>query len=393
MNSAVGDLPLGWPTAPRILVDTSQTLAAQKIIEQRENQTGAEPENDEQDEDIHCLACGKEMAEGEVKCRSCGWTYQGLKDPAERESENAGLSQKGPAAPQKAPDALSIPLSPKLNRRAIWGEVLAVLAIGVFPHLISSFAYLGGDSQLALRFWVESVVRCLHSACIAFAVLYLIHRSGEGWTTFGIERPLLRDIPLGLMIYLASYLVYWFASSMFTSVRESGNSSPPKTAIDHFLMLAQYSASAFAEELVTRAYLITRLEQLFCSGSKAVALSAGLFASYHGSSMTIPRFFQADVLFCRGLPSVAFATREGFPSISSPNTMQTAICLEPIANRLKMVIYRSPSPAGIAASPPSSDAHRTTPGPAPESPDHNSAACPGHSRGNFLGGRPIRMQQ
>src|SRR5207302_51457 len=55
----------------------------------------------------------------------------------------------------------------------------------------------------------------------------------------------------------------------------------PQTAIDYLWMAAKYAANGFAEELVTRAYLITRLERLLKSRLLAVALSALLFASYH----------------------------------------------------------------------------------------------------------------
>ena len=43
----------------------------------------------------------------------------------------------------------------------------------------------------------------------------------------------------------------------------------------------KYLIATFAEELVCRAYLITRLEVLLRSRLWAVLLSAGAFASYH----------------------------------------------------------------------------------------------------------------
>jgi membrane protease YdiL (CAAX protease family) len=46
-------------------------------------------------------------------------------------------------------------------------------------------------------------------------------------------------------------------------------------------MLLKESANGFTEELVTRAYLITRLEVLLRSRMAAVFLSATAFASYH----------------------------------------------------------------------------------------------------------------
>src|SRR5262249_56919425 len=55
----------------------------------------------------------------------------------------------------------------------------------------------------------------------------------------------------------------------------------PATAIDYLLMVPKHAANGFAEELVMRAYLITRLARLLRSDLQSVFLSAFLFASYH----------------------------------------------------------------------------------------------------------------
>jgi membrane protease YdiL (CAAX protease family) len=68
---------------------------------------------------------------------------------------------------------------------------------------------------------------------------------------------------------------------LVTSQWTMSDSSHPQRATDYVLMVLGFSASAFMEELVTRAYLITRLEQLLHSRSIAVVLSAALFALYH----------------------------------------------------------------------------------------------------------------
>ena len=55
----------------------------------------------------------------------------------------------------------------------------------------------------------------------------------------------------------------------------------PRSVTDYFWMTGKHVANGFAEELVMRAYLITRLERLLGSGSLAVLVSSLLFASYH----------------------------------------------------------------------------------------------------------------
>ena len=75
LQGAVGELPIGWVTAPRILVEESQIAAARQIIEALEIQGRAGSNENERKEATRCLACGKVMAEGETSCQSCGWSY------------------------------------------------------------------------------------------------------------------------------------------------------------------------------------------------------------------------------------------------------------------------------------------------------------------------------
>ena len=72
LQSAVGELPLGWGTLPRILVDSSQLNTAREIVERSDARTVAEPPEDEV---TRCLACGREMSDTETICGSCGWTF------------------------------------------------------------------------------------------------------------------------------------------------------------------------------------------------------------------------------------------------------------------------------------------------------------------------------
>jgi hypothetical protein len=87
LQGGVGDLPPGWPTAPRVLVEESQLPAAQRLIDQLEAERKPKADDEDQDEDqddeyaqTRCLACGAIMEEGETKCPSCGWSYQGKED-------------------------------------------------------------------------------------------------------------------------------------------------------------------------------------------------------------------------------------------------------------------------------------------------------------------------
>jgi len=72
LQGAIGDLPVGWATAPRILVERSQEPEARALLEEKLSHLSA-PEDSESA--MRCLACGAEMGE-RASCPECGWSYQ-----------------------------------------------------------------------------------------------------------------------------------------------------------------------------------------------------------------------------------------------------------------------------------------------------------------------------
>ena len=78
LQGDVGEIPLGWDTLPRILVNALQLNAAREIAERFDARAVAHPsadETEETDNGTRCLACGREMDETETTCASCGWTF------------------------------------------------------------------------------------------------------------------------------------------------------------------------------------------------------------------------------------------------------------------------------------------------------------------------------
>lgn len=180
---------------------------------------------------------------------------------------------------------MSIDAEPPLlepSPRALWWEVIAVLAIGVFPHLSSAIVWAFNTPQ-RLPYWFDSLDLTIRCICTSVAVLYLIHRSEEPLANFGLTRPRVKDVPLGLLLFLGSMLV-WGLRSLFlpaSNVRPEWFFPEPRELMDYGLMVVKYAANGFTEELVTRAYLITRLEFLLKSRTKAVVVTSAAFASYH----------------------------------------------------------------------------------------------------------------
>jgi membrane protease YdiL (CAAX protease family) len=261
---------------PRVLVGSTDAAAAGMILDRfLKRKDDATPRDDTI---VRCLACRKPMGQADV-CPACGWSYRCESDtPSDTSPEQTGPAEE--EAP--APDSDNLLCPPVLPRRTVWAEVAAVLAVSVVPYC------LGAVSMLAYAlppepYWLHAVHLIGLNCCTIFVTLYLIYRSGEPWSRFGLTRPRLSDVLIGVGLLLVAEALWVFC---FRRIRtDSGPTDDPfpraLLAGDYILMVVMFATGGFAEELVSRAYLITRFEQLLRSRGRAVLLSAILFAAYH----------------------------------------------------------------------------------------------------------------
>jgi membrane protease YdiL (CAAX protease family) len=179
-------------------------------------------------------------------------------------------------------ESAAAPISTHMTARALWWEVTAVLAIGVLPLTCSAYVWTV-QAPVKLHYWLDSLELTFSSICMSTAVLYLIYRSNEPWVRFGITRPRFMDFLLAFVLLFGSVCIWAVVDRLGLSSADQSETffAPPKKAEDYVLMVIKYAASGFTEELVTRAYLITRLKYLLKSSVKAVIFSAAMFASYH----------------------------------------------------------------------------------------------------------------
>ena len=116
LQGAIGDLPLGWPTTPRLLVAQDQVAQAREIIRREEERERTQPDEGRPEEPSRCLACGAAMSATETKCPSCGWTFQ-----AEAQTMPSGFA---PVADQNREQAAE-------SRTSSWLRRLAFLVLFV----------------------------------------------------------------------------------------------------------------------------------------------------------------------------------------------------------------------------------------------------------------------
>jgi rubrerythrin len=77
LEAALGELPIGWSVAPRIMVESRHIAKARELIANWESATAsAAPRSRESDDLDACLACGTRMTPADAKCPACGWSYK-----------------------------------------------------------------------------------------------------------------------------------------------------------------------------------------------------------------------------------------------------------------------------------------------------------------------------
>src|SRR5205807_1673946 len=114
-----------------------------------------------------------------------------------------------------------------------------------------------------LPYWLDSFYLIVVSGCTILVTLYLISRSGEPWEKFGLARPRVLDAPLGAFLLVVALVVWSRVPPLPDFGFRTGGAFPrPHGAVDYALMVVKYALAGFAEELVMRAYLLTRLKVL-----------------------------------------------------------------------------------------------------------------------------------
>ncbi|MBN9120266.1 MAG: CPBP family intramembrane metalloprotease [Planctomycetes bacterium] len=189
-------------------------------------------------------------------------------------------------APVPTPGAVVEPANRVPTGRAVWWEVAAVMAVSTVPAMTGGLVSLCDPVPPAavppLPYWLGSVYLVVISGCTILVTLYLIGRSGESWERFGLAPPRVLDAPLGAFLLVVA-LVVWSRVPPIPDfgVRTGGQFVGPHGPGEYALMVVKYALAGFAEELVTRAYLLTRLTVLLRSRAEAVLFAALVFAACH----------------------------------------------------------------------------------------------------------------
>lgn len=223
----------------------------------------------------------------EEACGNCGWSWSIAGEGAPDDSGRASTTvpeNSSTTIEDRLPEEASATSAPALDRSdgQLWFELSVVAAVTVIPAFYG--AMQGIFEPFTQSYTAGATNLLVFSVCAAWVPIYLIRNNGESLSDFGIKRPQLADIIAGILIVPfveVLWIVYWDFIPLSVEIPLQEEFVRPTTSVEYSLMVASHLANAFHEELVLRAYLITRLCVLLKSRRRAVIVAAAVFASYH----------------------------------------------------------------------------------------------------------------
>ena len=201
-------------------------------------------------------------------------------------------ADEDPAIPQPLPQPI---LNPPRSPHDLAIETAVVLAVCFVPPFFSSLAsvYLLPAHRSSTGFFLyESLYDIVRESAQFIFLLYLILRSGELLSNFGIKPfRILPDFLGGIGIYLLAELtthIFWIAiafleqhSVLHLSRYHYNPFSPPSGDGAYEILAVRCLAIGMTEEIIFRTYLIHRFEKLFESTGLALLFSTVLFGAVH----------------------------------------------------------------------------------------------------------------
>jgi membrane protease YdiL (CAAX protease family) len=113
---------------------------------------------------------------------------------------------------------------------------------------------------------------------------YLLVRSREGWPGIGLTRFRLGDLGMGLVLWVASYVLVLVLVPLFQPFGQREVDFLPEELPDWFRVVRAVLLAVTAgvtEEIVARGYAQTRLEQLRAPAAVVLLLPTGLWGALH----------------------------------------------------------------------------------------------------------------
>jgi len=189
-------------------------------------------------------------------------------------------------------DEPELQAGPTSDRSREWFAVLAVVCLAVYPDTFNAFAMWSGSmGTWEQSFTADILSLTVRAIQVSVPVLVIVGLSKTDWKSIGIV-PFgwVRDPLCGVVVWMVSLVVWivflqWATMLVPAFERSWAESSAPferpSTWPGYGLLVVGSLANGFAEELVMRGYLLSRLESLLESTWRALLITSSLFAAYH----------------------------------------------------------------------------------------------------------------
>jgi membrane protease YdiL (CAAX protease family) len=179
----------------------------------------------------------------------------------------------------------------------LWIEISVVLLFYLVPIIFTSEADMYGlaGKSYPVPFLYHALHFIITNIGQIALVLFILWRSGDSLLRFGLKpfrigRDLFGGILICAILRIAYHATWWSLRTFLShdsyfaiTHSQSGRGYfPPSGALEFALLAVMCLFSGLAQELVMRAYLITRLEELLASTPMALLFSTMLFIFYHG---------------------------------------------------------------------------------------------------------------
>jgi membrane protease YdiL (CAAX protease family) len=187
--------------------------------------------------------------------------------------------------------------SPRVLRLELGLVLLLAFSPGILGLLILALSPQG-EAEVEAQL-VPSLVNLIFSLFLSWSPVlvigYLLVRSQEGWSGIGLTRPRARDLGMGLVLWVASYVLVLVLALLFQYFGQREVDFLPESLPLWFRVVQAVLVAVTAgvtEEVVVRGYAQTRLEQLAAPTAVILLLPTGLWAVLHvyqglGAALTI----------------------------------------------------------------------------------------------------------
>ena len=226
-----------------------------------------------------CPQCGSQSAEAALSCQACGTAFL-----------PSGIGPSVSPLPDERTSSSLNAVSPSYGRRLQVFELLLVCFVGFAGALFLSYYVLftGLTPPSTMRGEIRWWYSILHQIGILALVWYVLQRRSQNFSDLGFYWKT-KEVFIAPLLWFACGIVGYISKLIIQRFGGFPPGSKPNAQAEAFLFSGGIGIATFIfqfinpffEELIARAYLITRIKELTNSMALAIVGSVVFQVSYH----------------------------------------------------------------------------------------------------------------